>query len=94
MNKKEVAVKVVFIIIIIIVLFKLSIIVNSSIVKDGYVVDVEDKLITVEDIQGKEWQYITNKKFIINDKVSIVIDNNNTEDDEKDDIVKRIKKIK
>ncbi len=93
MNKKGVAVKVVFIIVII-VLFKLSFVVNSSIVKDGYVVSVEDKLITVEDIQGKEWQYITNKKFTVNDKVSIVIDNNNTEDDENDDIVKRIKKIK
>lgn len=93
MNKKGVVVKIVFIIVII-VLFKLSVVVNSSIVKDGYVVSVEDKLITVEDIQGKEWQYITNKKFAINDKVSIVIDNNNTEDDENDDIVKRIKKTK
>lgn len=93
MNKKEVIKGILFIIIFIII-FKICGIVESTNIKKGYVTNIEERLITIEDTQGKEWQYVTNKKLAINDKVSIVIDNNNTEDNEKDDIVKKVKKIK
>ena len=83
--------KILYIIVIIIALIFCNIIATTY-VREARVIKVSDNNVQVIDKTGEYWEF-KGTDFAIDDKVKLVMNDNNTDNIIKDDIIKRVIKI-
>lgn len=93
MNKKDNVILITMIILIAIVWILFVKCIDSRVDKKGYIYSIDNNVITVVDLAGDawEWELEEGEEFTVGQHVILVMKDNGTKENEKDDIILKIK---